>query len=84
MFSSFGNNTTDNAVARLLDSLVSFKNLFIARVDFQINKLYGFNQFVGLEPGMMTDAEIITQDATILKTHQQKLQNFIVTNSACY
>ena len=46
---------------------VSFKNMFIARVDFQTNKLDGFNQSVRLEPGLMADAEIITQDATILK-----------------
>jgi multidrug efflux pump subunit AcrA (membrane-fusion protein) len=46
---------------------VPFKNMFIARVDFQTNKLSGFNQSVRIEPGMIADAEIITQDATILK-----------------
>jgi HlyD family secretion protein len=47
---------------------VPFKDsVFLSRVDFKIRKISDMKQPIRLKQGMMADAEIITQDATILQ-----------------
>ncbi|WP_428330731.1 HlyD family secretion protein [Mucilaginibacter sp.] len=42
-------------------------SIFISRVDFKIKNSSDLKRPIHLKPGMMADAEIITQDATILQ-----------------
>lgn len=42
-------------------------SVFMSRVDFKIRKTSDMKRPIQLKPGMMADAEIVTQDATILQ-----------------
>jgi len=42
-------------------------SIFISRVNFRSNKASDFKKPVHLKQGMLADAEIITEDATILQ-----------------
>ena len=42
-------------------------SVFMSKVDFRVNKVSDMKRSIHLKPGMTADAEIITQDATILQ-----------------
>ncbi|MDB5022661.1 MAG: hypothetical protein JWP78_416 [Mucilaginibacter sp.] len=42
-------------------------SVFISKVDFKVRKMSDMRMPIHLKQGMMADAEIVTQDATILQ-----------------